>query len=424
MVVAMLESVPLGVGRRPLGRPGRPVLRASGVLLTWMWLAGVLPGGLATGGLATGGLATGGLADDSRAWALDHVRFQKDGQPHSVTGQVQVKAEDGGLLLLGRDGVLWTIEPDQLVEHEVDDEPFRPLSRDEIARAVRAELPDGFEALHTANYVICYNTSRAYAQWCGALFERLNRAFMNFWTRRGLDLRDSELPLVAIVFADKQSYERYARAELGDAASLVIGYYSLKTNRMAMYDLTGSAGGPSSRLNTAQINAMLSQGSAEQTVATVIHEATHQVAFNSGLQTRYADIPLWLSEGIAVYFETPDLKTDKGWRTVGGVNRGRMQALQAYLPKRPADSLQTLVSSDERLRDPQQALSAYAEAWALTYFLIRQKPKQYAEYLKKLSSKRPLIWDKPDVRLDEFVQAFGDLSALDQEFIRTMSRLK
>ena len=48
---------------------------------------------------------------------------------------------------------------------------------------------------------------------------------------------------------------------------------------------------------------------------TVIHEATHQIAFNCGLHTRYADNPLWLTEGMALYFETPDLRSRSGWRT-------------------------------------------------------------------------------------------------------------
>ena len=48
-----------------------------------------------------------------------------------------------------------------------------------------------------------------------------------------------EFPLVAIVFADQASYARFAHTELGDSASSIIGYYSLATNRMTMYDLTG-----------------------------------------------------------------------------------------------------------------------------------------------------------------------------------------
>ena len=44
---------------------------------------------------------------------------------------------------------------------------------------------------------------------------------------------------MAIVFADRQSYLKFSRPELGEAAASVIGYFSLLSNRMTMYDLTG-----------------------------------------------------------------------------------------------------------------------------------------------------------------------------------------
>ena len=90
---------------------------------------------------------------------------------------------------------------------------------------------------------------------------------------------------------------------------------------------------------------MLSRPEAELSVATIVHEATHQIAFNSGLQTRFADVPLWISEGIAVFFETPDLESAKGWRTIGAVNSARLAQFQRYLADRPPTSLKTLIST-------------------------------------------------------------------------------
>ena len=81
----------------------------------------------------------------------------------------------------------------------------------------------------------------------------------------------------------------------------------------------------------------LSQPEAAKTVATIVHEATHQIAFICGLHRRYADIPLWVSEGVAVYFETPDLGSSKGWSTIGAVNRARLLTFRAYSQRRPAD---------------------------------------------------------------------------------------
>ncbi len=369
-----------------------------------------------------------GLSLGGRASAMDQVTLRRAGKETHIQGRILVTAQDGGILLEAPNGVLWTVLPDELVSKTSDATPFRPLSADELSKELSAELPEGFRVHTTAHYLILYNTSPAYAQWCGALFERLYLTFMNYWSRKGFDLSAPDAPLVAVVFADRQSYAAYARPDLGDAVSSVIGYFNLQTNRMVMYDLTGTEalGAPRGRLgSTAQINRMLSQPGAEILVATILHEAIHQIAFNCGLHTRYSDCPLWFSEGIATYFETPDLSSSRTWRNIGGINASRLRRLQSYLPRRPADSLRTLITDDNRFRNTSQALDAYAEAWALTYFLFHQHPRQYVDYLKTLSKKKPLVMDTPQQRLREFQAAFGDnLDALDAEFLRYVTRLR
>ena len=360
------------------------------------------------------------------ALGLDHVTLRGDGQTIRVEGRTLVTAEDGGMLVQTRDGILWAMQPEELVEHTTDEVPFEPFTADELAEKLLGELPQGFEVFPTAHYVICYNTSRAYAAWCGSLFERLYKAFTSFWTHKQFELSEPEFPLVAIVFADKQSYVDFSREEVGDAVATIIGYYSLRTNRMVMYDLTGvetlnrnGAGGNTS----SEIKQFLRRPDAPRTVATIVHEATHQIAFNCGLHARYSDCPLWFSEGIALYFETPDLTSSRGWRTIGGVNPPRLVQFHDYLNRRPADSLEKLIRDDERLRDAKQGMDAYAEAWALTYFLTRRYPEAYVAYLKRLSEKKPLFWDDAKTRLAEFKQAFGDdLGTLDAEFVRYMAR--
>lgn len=362
-----------------------------------------------------------------RSRAVEHVVVRQENEEVSLSGRLVVKAEDGGMLLESADGALWTVEPENIVRHKHDDEPLVPLVPQQLGERLKREF-SGFDVHTTQHYVICHNTSRAYAQWCGALFERLYKAFTNFWTRRDFELHEPEFPLVALVFADADSYAQYAGKELGDSANEIIGYYNFATNRMTMYDLTGIQAlrhRGDRRSDPNEINRMLARPEAERTVATVIHEATHQIAFNCGLQTRYADIPLWLSEGIAIYFETPDLTSSKGWRSIGEVNQVRLAGFRQYLRQgRAADSLRTLVSTDDRLRDPKQSSASYAEAWALNYFLLRQKPKQYLAYVKLMAQKQPLLWDEPDDRLRDFKQVFGDPARLDAEFVKQMAKVR
>ena len=353
--------------------------------------------------------------------ALDHVTIRQGETKKELSGRVEVEAVDGGVLLLTADGVLWPLPKEEIVSRRSDEMPFVPLSRDALTKQLTTELK-GFRIHKTRHYLIAYNTSPAYAEWVGSLFERLHFAFYTYWTRKGAVLHEPQFPLVALVFGSKESYALYSRAELGDATSSIIGYYSLKSNRMTMYDLTGveEFGGGGER-TAARINQILSQPGAERTVATIVHEATHQLAFNSGLQVRLADIPFWVSEGIAIYFETPDLESTKGWRNIGGVNQVNLFNFRKSLSTRPTGSLELLLCDDKRFRDPATATNCYAEAWALNYFLLRTRGETYVKYLKLLAELQPLGTVAKDERLKQFKQHFGeDLPALEAEFLRYM----
>lgn len=369
-----------------------------------------------------------GLILCSSAWGLDLVTLRRDGKQMHLEGRIRVTAQDGGVLLETRDGMLWTVTPEELVSKSSNPAPFSYLGTQELARQLLATLPAGFEASTTKHYLILHNTSKAYAEWCGSLFEQLFRTFTTYWERKGFELTMPDYPLVAIVFADKKGYASYAEPDLGKAADAVIGFFNLQTNRMVMYDLTGTdtqeASGSRSG-SMAQIRRLLMQPDADRLLATVIHEATHQIAFNCGLHQRLTDCPLWFSEGIAMFFERPDMSSPRTWRNIGGINASRLARLQQYLPKRPANSLRTLIQDDKRFRETAQALDAYGEAWGLTHFLIKQHPRQYVEYLRNLAKKKQLVWDTPEERVREFQAAFGsDLETLDAEFQRYVSKLR
>ena len=360
---------------------------------------------------------------------MEQVTIQKDGKRKVVNGRIEVEAKDGGLLLLGQDGKLWALQPGDIAKRKSNDLEFAPLSVDEQSKALMAELPDGFAIHKTAHYLICYNTSKAYAQWCGSLYERLHRGFYNYWRKRGMELHDPDTMLVAVVFDSESSYAEYGRDELGDAAKSIVGYYSLQSNRIATYDLTGHgdvrAANGRRPGTSAVINDILSQPSAAPTVATTIHEATHQLAYNSGLQTRYADNPLWLSEGLAIYFETPDLGSKRGWRGIGAVNSVRLNQFRQDLANGNRQPLLELLTNDKLLRSSDTALGGYAQSWGLCYYLAKRHPKQLAKYLAELSEKPPLGKDTAEEKLKLFQEHFGtDLDKFERRFVSYLANLK
>jgi hypothetical protein len=128
---------------------------------------------------------------------------------------------------------------------------------------------------------------------------------------------------------------------------------------------------------------------------------------------------------MAMFFEMPDLTSKSGWKTVGAVNTLRLKQFQEFAAKRrAANSLRTLVETDGRFTDPASMGDAYAEAWALSYFLIRTQKDAYAGYLNTIAAKPRLTWDRPADRVAAFQAAFGDdLVRLDDDWLRYMRRL-
>jgi len=340
-------------------------------------------------------------------------------QPQTKTGSIVVEAQDGGIVLLLRDGQLLNLPPQRIRSKKPLADPFRPLSTAELSQQLTSEFGEDFQVVTTQHYVLCTNAGPHYARWCGALLERLMKSLHTHWKSARLKLHKPQFPLTAIVFSNAQQFANYAAKDIGPGSAGVKGYYSIPSNRVVLYDLTERSGQRAQ--STAEIVRSVSR--APFNVATVVHEATHQIAFNNGLHVRLADNPLWLTEGMAMYFETPDLKNRAGWRTVGKINPFRIGVFRNFAAQRRGpDSLSSLLSTDQRFTQAETAGDAYAEAWALNYFLIKSRRKEYAQYLRLLQAKQPLDWGGPQQRLAEFQEIFGDLGTLDKQFINYMRR--
>jgi len=357
------------------------------------------------------------------AEAFARVRIRAGEALRVVEGRVVVEAADGGLLLETADSGYVVAQPDTVVSREALTAPLTRLEPAELGRRLLAELPAGFDTHLTQHYIVCHATSRDYARWAAGLFERLHETFGNYWTRAGVDLVARDQPLVVLIFANRQDYETYAVRDLGAAAERVVGYYNLLSNRVATYDLTGSDALPRrpGRSGPA-IREILALPEAAGLVSTLVHEATHQVAFNRGLHRRLAPVPVWVSEGIATVFETPDVRSTAGWRGIGFVNRPRLERFRRTFQP---GGVERLVTDDDLFRNPETALDAYAGAWALTWFLMETRRQQFVAYQRTLSAKLPLAIDTPAQRKEDFTAAFGMPPAdLEPLLLRHVSRLE
>ncbi|MFO1066809.1 MAG: DUF1570 domain-containing protein [Pirellulales bacterium] len=89
-------------------------------------------------------------------------------------------------------------------------------------------------------------------------------------------------------------------------------------------------------------------------------------------------------------FRNADVSNSKGWAKIGQPNVHQMRMFSQYLGRRPADSLTTLIADSSRFQKIESVQDAYAESWALTYFLMKDQPAAFAEYMKEIGKLTPL----------------------------------
>lgn len=159
-------------------------------------------------------------------------------------------------------------------------------------------------------------------------------------------------------------------------------------------------------------------------ITVVSHEATHQMASNTGLFPHHVRVPSWVHEGLAAYFESPN---DGAWSGIGAVNAQRIQYYRALEPDRVHSSLDFIVG--DQIFDYAASLGAtlhgYGQAWALTHFLIEKHFDELMRFYKALGELPPDINFTPDVLNAIFNRTFGgDRLALDQEWRSYMRTLK
>jgi hypothetical protein len=368
-----------------------------------------------------------GTSESTNPKSTVRVSFEDNKELRVVTGELVTTDRRYGHLILDDEGQLTAIAPSDLKRVEEIPLPLIPKTHKELAAKALTLMPAGSRSIATEHFVVCYNTSEVYARWNSTLYERLYNGMFRFWKEKGVELTPPRFPLVALVFETKEDYVRYANREF-DGAENTIGYYHQSTNRLASYDLTGIEGMLPPNANVSReelIFQILKRPQAERTVATIVHEACHQISFNCGLQVRLGDNPLWLSEGLATFFESPDGSSTSGWGGTGKVNKHNLVNMANYVPVRAPDSLTRLLMEDQRLRSPETSTSAYAEAWALTYYLLKSKPKQFVHYLDCIREKAPGQQSTSQERLELFQQCFGeDLVKFDRDFIRFMQKVR
>lgn len=325
-------------------------------------------------------------------------------QSGKQTWQGKVIAHNDQLCwLMSQDGKLERLEIGKVKTFREVAPQFRSWSSVVLRDQLRREFGKQFEFATSRHYLVCApNDQRAkkYAE----VFEEIYKQFYLYFSVRGFKVIEPEFPLVAIVFPDHGAFAKYAQKDGVRSLTNLKGYYLTTTNRIAAFEDANATG---------------------DLYDTLVHEATHQVAFNVGLHTRVGLNPKWVVEGLATVFEAPGIRNSSASASPKSrLNTERLIWFSNFSKsRRKSKSLEAFIAGDEFFDSDQ--LDAYSQAWALSFFLIETRPREYAKYLASIAARDPLKGYSPEQRLADFKQAFGkDTVMLEAEFLRFIAETR
>ncbi len=299
--------------------------------------------------------------------------------------------------------------------------PYQPADSEELGESLNLAVDEGGTIVVTEHYVLCTTGSQEFAEWAGVVLDQFHHVALETWTDLGLEPHEPTGPLPILILASREEYVAFATRDASAAVAQTRAYYSMRTNRMVLHDPLAEAVSPQEELGPRDVDRRMA--ALPHSIATLLHEATHQLAYNCGLHRRYADNPMWLTEGLAMCVEPSDVSRYSVELRLTRPNAERLVDFKTYVRQRRQDgTLVNLLGSEETFRDANTQIDAYCESWALSWFLYREHRDEYVEYLRNIGQKPLLNWDDPAQRLADFEAVFGDIAELEREFLRWMSR--
>lgn len=328
-------------------------------------------------------------------------------------------------------------------------ENFRSSSTGEFRQKLQQEFRAGYEIQSSTHFMVVgkKGSGKAYT----SLFEEIYRQVESFYSIRGFETRTPEVTLVAVVLGTKEEFKEYCGRDQVLWSEELRGYYSLKTNRVVLYDdpallhtITAidadhelqSSSSTSSAVSTAavisadygestsgKLTALLNSVAGE-TASTIVHETTHQVGYNIGIHSRIGHTPVWVIEGLATVLEAPGVRTRGKSSQKEKVNSERLNWFNVeFEPRRKPGDLAKLIASDEMFS--KQVLDAYSFSWAVSYFLTESpaRSRLFMSYLRLIEERDPMKPYSAEDRLKDFQSVFGDIARVEVDLLRSLDRL-
>ncbi len=340
--------------------------------------------------------------------------------------------------------------------------------RDPDLTGFRKALGVSMEVARGPHVVLLHRQADVEAARRVALLERVITSFYLDFSGRGIELRVPTDRLIFAWYSEQSDYLAFLRAQNAGAFSTTNGYYhptwtavvaydsrrsprqeqgreaaearreELRRFRQALDRLPAGAklrvvltGEPPRTLARAEGRALADRLDREvqrgellleaERLAiddgTAAHEMVHLLAAGSGLQSRHDDFPIWFQEGLAAQFEVV-----RGGRWAG-ISRAHDLRLRDWRSIEPAPALEPLLR-DRGFGHGYQR-DAYAQTWALVYFLRLERSSQYLRFVDTLRSRDASLGDlsRDDRTVAAFRRAFGeDLAATERDWHSFLAR--
>jgi hypothetical protein len=308
----------------------------------------------------------------------------------SIAAGVPIGLFSDKTLVMRNDGAIQTLDNENILSRSVTEERFVAINRNELVNELRSEFGRNYAIKQEGPYYVVARAEHMQA-WTQR-FRSIHHSVQLYCRTRQLLTRDIEFPLVAVVFGTKNEFLRYAQLEGATLPPNCVGYYSQNSNRIVLFESPVALG----------IN----------TLETICHEATHQLAFNTGLHQRLSSTPLWLAEGFATMFESPSLSGLNSRDRTSMWPESRRQEWRE-LVKQPEiiyRLIDGMIRSDKPFKIESQ--KAYCVSWAMTAYLSQRRPKQFSLYMTHVANRPPYEDYEAPERAFDFQKIFGTDSRL------------
>ena len=259
-----------------------------------------------------------------------------------------------------------------------------------ILRILAALVPaagaqtDAWLQVRTPHFLVVSNSPEKDARLAAHKFEAMRSLFQKVFPEADLD---TALPILIVAVQDKRSLQDLEpSAYLAKGQVTLIGYFLSAPERQYILVLLNAAG--------------------NHPYAPIYHEYAHFV-----FSRLHQWMPLWLTEGIAEYYQNTEFFEDHVRLGRGDPGIQRTIDYNALLP------LSTLFAVDPHssyYHEQDKGSIFYAESWALTHYL---KDKDEREGTHRLNDFLDLLQKNVDPTAAA-TQAFGDLDQLELDLRR------